>query len=276
MKVCYVDETGHNSSARCLIMVGVLVDATRLNKAQRELTKELSTISEVFPGDLSELKGSRLVSRKGGWSHLSSVDWASILDSLCSFVQTNSHSIVLAAVDKRKLRETKMTSVPSQLRDEWLAAGLHIALQIQHMNRNMQKNKGKTFLIFDDNKQKADRLSELLWNPPPWTDDYYQTKKKLPERLDQIINTPYAIKSHHESLVQLADVYAAILRRYVEVRDGDLEELWSGEHQQMQAWAHQLSESLVARRHRWPNRPKGQCATWYTDVAPTALIELGG
>jgi hypothetical protein len=46
-----------------------------------------------------------------------------------------------------------------------LAAALHIALQMQKANQGRAKNKGHTILIFDDNKAKADSLSELLWQP---------------------------------------------------------------------------------------------------------------
>ena len=88
-----------------------------------------------------------------------------------------------------------------------------MALQLQKANQTSGNNKGHTFLIFDDNKVKADTLSDLLWKPPAWTDDYYGRKKRQ-DPLDQIIDTTFSIKSHHAGLVQVADLFAFIFRRY--------------------------------------------------------------
>lgn len=67
-------------------------------------------------------------------------------------------------------------------------AAVHVALQVQKNNQSKSHNKGLTFLVFDENKAKADALADLLWDVPNWTDDYYQKKKKQ-ERLDQ---SPFA------------------------------------------------------------------------------------
>jgi hypothetical protein len=105
---------------------------------------------------------------------------------------------------------------------------LHIALQMQKANQGSAKNKGHTILIFDDNKVKADPLSELLWQPPEWSDDYYKkTTKQI--RLNQIVDTTFTIKSHHAGLVQVADLFAFIFRRYSEMKDFGKREEWLGE-----------------------------------------------
>jgi hypothetical protein len=36
VKVCYVDETGNTAQDPCLVMVGILVDAYRLNRTREE------------------------------------------------------------------------------------------------------------------------------------------------------------------------------------------------------------------------------------------------
>ena len=76
----------------------------------------------------------------------------------------------------------------------------HIALQVQKVNRSFRNNKGVTFLMFDENKAKADTLAEFLWDPPAWTDDYYGKKKKQ-EGLDQLIDSAFTVKSHHAELI---------------------------------------------------------------------------
>lgn len=255
-------------------MTGILIDATKLNKAQRDLSAEFRRVAHEFPGTLEELKGAKLIARKGGWRQFSIDAWVSIVDSLCSFTSDKSYSIVLAAIDRQKHRRSSMNGVPDCLQDAWLAAGLHIALQIQHKHKKTPRNKGNTFLIIDDNKKKADNFADLLWNPPTWSDDYYGGFVKKGTRLDQIINTPFTIKSQHEGLVQLADVYAAILRRYVELQEDDATESREGEREQVNLWAKQLAGSFIPKSHRWPARPKVQSAAWYNSVAPLALMDL--
>ena len=102
------------------------------------------------------------------------------------------------------------------------------ALQIQKANQKSGNSTVRTFLIFDDNKTKANKLIKLLWKPPDWTDDDYG-RKKGQDPLDQIIDTPFSIKSHHAGLVQVADLLAFILRRYAEIEDYNAEEAWPGE-----------------------------------------------
>jgi hypothetical protein len=50
-------------------------------------------------------------------------------------------------------------------------SGTSYALKIQKTNQGREKNKGHTFIIIDENKAKADALSELLWQPPSWSDN---------------------------------------------------------------------------------------------------------
>jgi hypothetical protein len=93
-------------------------------------------------------------------------------------------------------------------------------------NQGRGKNKGNTVLIFDDNKVTADALSDLLWQPPEWTDDYY-VKQKKQNRLDQIVDTTFTIRSHHAGLV--ADLFALVFRRYADMKDFGKPEEWEGE-----------------------------------------------
>ncbi len=61
-----------------------------------------------------------------------------------------------------------------------------------------------------------------------WTDDYYDRGKKQ-ARLDQIVGTTFSIKSHHAGLVQVADMFAFMFRRYSEMKDFAQPEEWPGE-----------------------------------------------
>src|SRR5262249_55093260 len=160
------------------------------------------------------------------------------------------HHLALAAINRKKSQEQKSKEIPKECQDEWLASGLHVALQIQKANQGKGKNKGHTFLIFDDNKTKAEKLSDLLWEPPTWTDDYYGKTNKQ-QRLDQIVDTTFTIKSHHAGLVQVADLFAFIFRLYAEMSDFGQPEEWQGERDLIEGYVRTISQRLFPQNCRW-------------------------
>lgn len=145
---------------------------------------------------------------------------------------------------------------------------------MQKHNQGRGNNKGHTFLVFDENKAKADDLAELLWTPPPSTDDFYD-KKRQQERLDQLIDSAFTVKSHHAGLVQVADLYAFILRRYVELKDYGSGEEWIGEGRLISGYVQTLKSRLLPQGVRWPSKTRSTCAKWFNSIAPRALLELG-
>ena len=88
---------------------------------------------------------------------------------------------------------------------------MFVSALIQRKMQEEEKNKGHTVLIFDDNKYEMTKLSDMLHDADPWFDHLYcvsrMKKGKLVwevpavERFNQIINTAFAIKSHHSSLI---------------------------------------------------------------------------
>lgn len=273
MKVCYVDESGNAAEDPCLIMVGVLVDTVRLNRTRKEFAEIFDAVQALFEENLRELKGSKMIFGRDRWRKIDPEVRKRIASYLCDWVVARKHRLVITGIDRAKLKASAGDGLPAACRDEWLAAGLHVALQIQKANQGMFRHKGHTFLIFDDNKMKADKLSELLWQPPEWTDDYYGKGKKQ-ERLDQIIDTTFSIKSHHAGLVQVADLFAFILRRYVEIEDFRAAEEWPGEKALLHGYVATLAERLLPRSARWPARTNSAAANWYNGVAPESLKSL--
>jgi hypothetical protein len=47
MKICYVTESGNHDSDSCLVMLGIIVDAARLNRTR----KQFGCIFESVPGE---------------------------------------------------------------------------------------------------------------------------------------------------------------------------------------------------------------------------------
>lgn len=275
MKVCYVDESGNLDSDPCLVMAGILVDAARLNRTRQEFGEIFDAVQRLFAEPLKELKSSKMVYGKDRWRHINPEDRKAIAEYFCNWIAERKHTLLLSAINRAKFSE-KPGQCPGELEsDIWIATGFHIALQLQKANQGQAKNKGHTFLVFDENKQKADRLSELLWEPPPWSDGYYSRgKKQLP--LDQLIDTAFTVKSHHAGLVQVADLFAFLLRRYAELAEYGKAEEWKGETVFVKRCIERLSSRMLPRGTRWPVRTTGDCAKWYNRIAPESLKNLRG
>ena len=173
----------------------------------------------------------------------------------------------------RPSRATSGTGQVGKLAMTFSATAWHIALQLQRAHQPLRKNKGKTILVFDDNKHGIANVADSIYDPPAWTDDYYERGKKQ-GALDQLIDTPFAVKSHHVGLVQIADLYAAIFRRYAELTDHSDPERYPGERRHIVEWVQLLVPRLVAKGSRWPVRSKSKCAQWYISVAPASLLAL--
>lgn len=274
MKVCYVDESGNQDQDPCLVMVGIVVDTLRLSRTQEEFKEIFDIVQGLFQENLRELKGSKMIFGRDRWRSVDRTIRKRIAEFFCNWVVNRKHHIVLAAIDRKRLDQIGGKDFPEVANDPWLAASLHIALQLQKHHQSKAKNKGRTFLFVDENKRAADQLAELLFAPPDWTDAYYGRGKKQP-RLDQLIDSAFAVKSHHAGLVQVADLYALILRRYAELHDYGSTELWDGERALIDGYTKTLTSRLLPRATRWPARPNSLCGWWYNEIAPSSLRALG-
>ena len=133
-----------------------------------------------------------------------------------------------------------------------------------------EANKGLTVLIFDDNKREMQNLSDALHDGDPWFDPFYQQRKKKGkndwnevlegERFSHIVNTAFAIKSQHSSLVQVADAVSYAHRRHLELK-GEKEE-WEGEKK----YFDDLANKLGPIRQRLSRNPGGLSIDFYNAV----------
>jgi len=274
MKVCYVDESGNDKNDPCLVMVGIVVDAYRLNRTREEFKGIFDDIQQQFQESLKELKGAKVIFGRDRWRKVDPETRQRIARFLCNWIVERKHHIVLAAIDREQFKQSDRNRFPEVDDDPWLACSLHIALQLQKNNQGKEKNKGRTFLFIDENKQKADKLSELLFEPPEWTDSYYGRRKNQ-AHLEQLIDSSFAVKSHHAGLVQVADVYALILRRYAELHEYKRSEEWEGEKSLIDEWSRILATRMLPKATRWPERTDAPCCKWYNDIAPKSLRALG-
>jgi hypothetical protein len=89
-----------------------------------------------------------------------------------------------------------------------------------------------------------------------------------------IIDTPFAVESHHVLMIQVADVIAGILRRYAELETYAWPEKYIGERVQYAEWVELLHPSFLGNEHRWGTGNTSDCAAWYRSLAPASLLAL--
>ena len=153
MKICYVDESGNQDSDRCLVMVGIVVDAHRLNRTREEFSEVFDVVQSLFQENLKELKGSKMIFGRDRWRNVDPDIRKLIAEFFCNWVVNRKHHIALAAIDRDRLAKVDGTAFSQASSDPWLTASLHIALQLQKHHQGEDKNKGHTFLFVDENKK---------------------------------------------------------------------------------------------------------------------------
>jgi hypothetical protein len=267
----YVDETGTDARSPAMVMAGIVVNGERLTRTQDDLSEITATLDGITTGHLKELKSKTLFAGSGAWGGVPGPERRKVVSNLCGWLCDRKHDLALAAIGKERL--AAHAPAAPELANIWQAGACHIALQLQRAHQSKSGNKGRTVLVFDDNKWETANFSDLVYSPPAWTDDYYHRPQQKPP-LYEMIDTPFAVKSHHVGLVQVADIFAAIFRRYAELTEFARPEKYPGELAHYQEWVSVLSPRLLGRAHRWPRRPKSACARWYCSVAPTSLLAL--
>ena len=268
MKICYVDETGTDGQSPLIVMVGVIADSQRLHRTRTEFEAVMEGLGHVSRSAIRELKSSDLYKGNGPWRGIGGKERHGLIEKLCRWLCDRKHHLALAALDRKTVSESPLHGL-----DAWMTSALHIALQVQRSYQARKGNKGHTFLVFDEHKRLADPLAEMLFDPPPWTDEYYQREAKQ-EALDQIVDSAFYARSHHVGLVQVADLFAFIFRRYSELRDYGAGEAFTGEARRITEWVELISPRLLNRSHRWPKRPTCEVAQWFCDAAPSSLVHL--
>src|SRR5260370_426841 len=82
--------------------------------------------------------------------------------------------------------------------------------------QRIEKTKGHTIFIFDNENREEKHFKEFIFRPPAWSDSYYERGKKQPA-LEHVVDVPYFADSKDVALLQLADFTAYFLRRYAEI-----------------------------------------------------------
>lgn len=273
MKFCYVDESGDETQSDIFTMVGFLIDAYRWRRITRDFDALVSGIRAAHPRNPSEIKTKNLLNGTKGWNRVDPDIRKSFVREACELVVNDGH-IYVSALSFEKFRAVDGVDRNHPTRGSyWHAASMYLSCILQ---KNMQKiagQKGLTVLIMDDNQAGMPALSDAIYAVDPWFDGLYQLRgtkrgksiwvpRTEDNRLEQIVNTAFAIKSDHSSLIQIADVLAYVYRRHLEVLAAG--EGWPGEAD----FISELFDLLETKRKKLGQHPDCDAAAFYKGIVP--------
>ncbi|WP_299616822.1 DUF3800 domain-containing protein [uncultured Tateyamaria sp.] len=238
MKFVYIDETGDQDQSDVFVMAAVEIDAIRLNKYSRIFSVMIDEVFAKHPGKPQDLKTRRFHRGAGGWNKISGEDRKAFMHAVVDEIATSSKVYASAmSFEKFKATDHKAFGYPDVSHSYWIANAMFVLSHAQREHCDDPKNKGNCVIVVDDNKVEHANMAELIFQPDPWFDDLafkaaFLKAKKRPKnwetrRFDQIVNTPFAIKSEHASTILVADLAAFVLRRYIELKTDD--EAFKGE-----------------------------------------------
>lgn len=269
MKFIYVDESGGRDQGDAFVMCGLMVDAYKLRKKTADFDAKLEALFAKHPGNRGDLKTSRFINGKGGWGQIDPQERKDFLTDICRLAVANGGKIFGIGLSFNAF-DGAVDAGHGHLfgTSHWIAAGMFISALVQKKMQGVSNSKGLTVLIMDDNKTEMARLSDGLHGRSDWYDGLYQCRGRrygksvwLPrsekDRFDQIINTAFAIKSDHSSLVQVADAISYVYRRHLELKSA--QEAYPGE----QAYYQNLIDILEPEREKIGQTPNEPCIAFY-------------
>lgn len=275
MKFCYVDESGTGSEPYA-IMVSTIVDATRMHVAKKEWKELLKLLSEVIKKPIEELHMRDFYSGNGRWRNINGSARAELITLIIDwFKNDRKHSVSFCGMNKELYRNDKATE--QKLKDTrtiWCMLALHQILILQKHFNNEKKNKGNTVFIFDEEVREETNLIKLVSSPPTWTDSYYNRSKRQ-EQLNQVIDVPYFSDSRGACLLQMSDLLAYIIRRYVEIHECNSPLKYPDEKKKIDVWTANIVEMSLPRSTRYMSKGRDECSELFYKYAPASLRELG-
>ena len=144
------------------------------------------------------------------------------------------------------------------------AGAMNITLAIQRCQKSKKNNKGRTFIVFDEQKKHDDHFLCLFEQGLELTDTYTMfNEKKEFERLNQIIDVPLFSKSHLATIIQLADIGAYITRKYIELVVHGVEGKYDGELEKISDWYQRIGERKIKHTAVNPKAEDPLCEYYY-------------
>lgn len=260
MFLCYCDESGYcgkrnNPDQPVMVLAGVLPNAYNYHRSDAEFRQVFEIINGEVP--LDEIKGSQIYRGRGSWRDIDPSIRDQVIEFYIHWICSRPHKLLVSAIDNsryfRFIEENPESPYAQFFPYPYLFSGFHIAMTIQKLNKNQKKNKGRTILIFDEQHEFSDDLTDLLFDPPEFTDEFVPFDPDEDEnRLSQIIDTAFFVKSHHSSMAQVSDIVSYLVCLYLQLEYYGLEESYEGELDKIRAWVSQIEGRYAPLSTQYP------------------------
>lgn len=278
MYSCYVDESGHcgkkyNPDQPVEVLAGVLTDVSKLFKTQREQT-EIIGILRARGIALTELKASDAYRGRKHWSKIDAKTRDRLFELILAWVEDRQCKFIICPIDSNRFFQEKKggCDLSDNFGSPYETGAVNVALAIERLHRGKGNNKGKTFIIFDEQHDHDANVLRLLSDNLEFTDGYtgYKPKPRAkiqPARLAQIVDVPYFSKSHLASVIQLADWAAFVVSLYLLLTVYGQKEKYSGELRKIEKWYQIIGNNLVS--HTAIDPPgKDRLCQYYRNIRP--------
>ena len=287
MKFCYVDESGKGNES-VLVMAGIVTDVHRMHVTKEDWLRIIAVLANVLNKPIDEFHTRHFYRGNGIWRDLDGRQRTLVMNAILEWLKGRNHKVVFSALDKAKTdladldgKEAFTSGTGKPL--YWRLAVLHLMLCIQKLHQHERRNKGNTVMVLDRGSDEDD-VADLSLVPPDWTDTFYgyqpmlgtgKRQKSNPEpRLNQIIDVPYFADSKKVGLLQIADLFAYLLRHYAELQAGHTAENYEGEKDKVAGWVKQIMAQTVPDSFRWPAVGGCECSKWFRAIAPEPLVRV--
>ncbi len=229
MKFIYVDESGGRDQGDVFVMCGLMVDAYKLRKKTEDFDAKLKQLLKHHPGTRVELKTKRFINGAGAWSEINAEERKQFLKEVCELAVANGGKIFGIGLSFEAFDAAVNGGHGHPFGNSyWIGSAMFTSSLVQKKMQGVSGGKGLSVVIMDDNKHDMANFSDAVHGCDPWYDGLYQIQERkrgalawvartAKSRFDHIINTPFAIKSNHSSLVQVADALSYVYRRHLEL-----------------------------------------------------------
>lgn len=268
MKFCYVDESGTGEQPYA-VMVGVVADAQRMHVTKQEWSQLLSELSLLAEREITEIHTRDFYAGNGPWRNLNGNLRAQIISTVFEWLKARKHRIALVTVDKERFfADFPKTPYHADVKTLWRFLALHLVLGIQKEFQKVSNNKGNTVFVFDNEYREQLRFTDLVRNPPAWTDSYYN-KQPRQAQLDQVVDVPYWGDSEDVGLLQLADFIAYFFRRHLEIQEGKIPPKYADEEEKVSEWFNMILGCALPKSSFYPKKNRCDCAEMFYRFSPT-------
>ncbi|HEY5470268.1 MAG TPA: DUF3800 domain-containing protein [Bacteroidales bacterium] len=282
MYFCYVDESGHcgtkyDSNQPVEVLVGVVSDASKIHKTNREHSNFLRNLLIKHGIEVSELKSAQIFRGRKEWSSVDSAVRKQVFTDLLRWVNERSCKLIVCPIHSEKYFELKKDNneFATKFHYPYEAGAFNILLSLQRLKYGSHNNKGKTIVIFDEEGDHDKRLIKLLSEDLSYTDNFTQIKipkrkkkKNEIERFCQIIDIPFFSKSEHSQLIQIADLVAFVVSRYIQLKSFNIQPSFEDELEVMEGFYLGIKDSLVPAAHINPPIKGDTLASFYQEIRP--------